>query len=182
MGELSFAKNRFRLVRHPLQPASASGPPIDTYSLVKTLHIISATILFGTGLGTAFFFWSARYSDPGVQLFAARITVRADFLFTLPAVVVQPATGAWLVWKSGIDPRSIWILVSVGLYLFAGLCWLPVVCLQIKMKRMLQSSVDGSELDRHSYERLRRTWFALGWPAFLGLIAVFFLMVAKPGS
>jgi hypothetical protein len=39
---------------------------------------------------------------------------------------------------------------------------------------MLQSSVDGSELDRHSYERLRRTWFALGWPAFLGLIAVFF--------
>ena len=27
-----------------------------------------------------------------------------------------------------------------------------------------------------------RTWYALGWPAFLALLAVFWLMVAKPGG
>jgi uncharacterized membrane protein len=116
-----------------------------------------------------------------VQLFAARITVQADFFFTLPAVIAQPVTGAWLVFRSGTDPRSIWMLVSIGLYILAGFCWVPVVWLQIKMKSILQSSVNGGDFDRDAYERLRRIWFALGWPAFLGLIAIFFLMVAKPG-
>jgi uncharacterized membrane protein len=106
--------------------------------------------------------------------------VRADFLLTLPAVVFQPVTGAWLIAKSGIDPRAPWIMISVGLYVLAGLCWLPVVWLQIKMKNMLESSVAGGAFDRQAYERLRRTWFLLGWPAFLGLLVVFWLMVAKP--
>jgi uncharacterized membrane protein len=133
-------------------------------------------------LGTAFFFWSARRAGPQVQLFAARITVQADFLFTLPAIVVQPLSGAWLISRTGADVRSTWLVVSVGLYILAGLCWLPVVWLQIKMKSMLQSSLDGGEFDRDAYERLRRIWFALGWPAFLGLVAIFYLMVAKPGA
>lgn len=144
------------------------------------MHILSATVLFGTGLGIAFFFWSARQSDDRARLFAARTTVRADFLFTLPAVVLQPLTGAWLVARSGIDPRTPWILVSIGLYILAGLCWLPVVWIQVKMKKMLEASIEGGPFDRRAYERLRRIWFLLGWPAFLGLLVIFWLMVAKP--
>jgi uncharacterized membrane protein len=101
-------------------------------------------------------------------------------MFTLPAVVLQPLTGGWLIVKGGIDPLAPWILVSIALYTVAGLCWVPVVWLQIKMKRMLESSVAGRGFNSHEYERLRRTWFLLGWPAFLGLVAVFWLMVAKP--
>ena len=153
---------------------------IDSYSLIKALHILSATVLFGTGLGIAFFFWSARQSDDRARLFAARTTVRADFLFTLPAVVLQPLTGAWLISTSGIDPRVPWMMVSIGLYILAGLCWLPVVWLQIKMKNMLESSLAGGAFDHEAYERLRKIWFLLGWPAFLGLVVVFWLMVAKP--
>jgi uncharacterized membrane protein len=108
------------------------------------------------------------------------MTVRADFLFTLPAVVLQPLTGGWLIANGGIDPRAFWILTSIGLYVLAGLCWIPVVVLQIKMKKMLEAGVAGGTFDRQAYERLRRTWFLLGWPAFLGLVAVFWLMVAKP--
>jgi uncharacterized membrane protein len=144
------------------------------------LHVLSATVLFGTGLGIAFFFWSARQSDDHARLFAARTTVRADFLFTLPAVVLQPATGAWLIANGGIDPKASWILISLGLYVLAGLCWIPVVWLQIKMKRMLESKLAGGSFDTEKYERLRRLWFLLGWPAFLGLVAIFWLMVAKP--
>ena len=156
------------------------GVTINAYLLIKTLHILSATVLFGTGLGIAFFFWSSRQSDDHARLFAARTTVLADFLFTLPAVILQPLTGAWLILEGGFDPRASWILISLGLYALAGLCWIPVVWLQIKMKRMLEASVAGREFDERAYELLRRIWFLLGWPAFLALVAVFWLMVSKP--
>ena len=113
-------------------------------------------------------------------MFAARTTVRADFLFTLPAVLLQPLTGAWLIAKNGIDPHTPWIMISIGLYILAGLCWVPVVWLQIKMKNMLESSAAGGPFDPRAHERLRKIWFLLGWPAFLGLVIVFWLMVAKP--
>jgi uncharacterized membrane protein len=106
--------------------------------------------------------------------------VRADFLFTLPAVILQPLTGFWLVVNGGIDPRATWILISVSLYVLAGLCWVPVVWLQIKMKNMLESKIAGGGFEQAAYDRLRTMWFLLGWPAFLGLVAVFWLMVAKP--
>jgi len=156
------------------------GATIDAYLLIKTLHVLSATIVFGTGLGIAFFFWSSRHSDVHARLFAARTTVLADFLFTLPAVILQPLTGAWLIFDGGFDPGAPWILISLGLYALAGLCWVPVVWLQMKMKRMLEASVAGREFDEREYERLRRIWFLLGWPAFLALVAVFWLMVSKP--
>lgn len=142
---------------------------------------MSATVLFGTGLGIAFFFWSARRGDDRARLFAARATVRADFIFTLPAVILQPMTGAALIVKGGFEPWQPWLLASYALYLIAGLCWLPVVWLQIRMKRMLEAKVAGGEFDEAAFERLRRSWFLLGWPAFLGLVVVFWLMVTKPG-
>jgi uncharacterized membrane protein len=153
---------------------------VDAYLLLKALHILSATILFGTGLGIAFFFWSARRSDDQARLFAARTTVRADLVFTLPAVILQPITGAMLISKAGFDPNASWLVASYALYALAGLCWLPVVWLQVRMKRMLEAKIDGDEFDSAAYERLRRFWFMLGWPAFLGLVVIFWLMVAKP--
>jgi uncharacterized membrane protein len=137
-------------------------------------------VLFGTGLGIAFFFWSARSADDESRLFAARTTVRADSLFTLPAVLIQPLTGAWLIVKAGFDPMQTWLLASYALYVLAGLCWIPVVWLQIRMKRMLEVKIAGGEFDDKAYERLRRIWFILGWPAFLGLVVIFCLMVTKP--
>ena len=137
-------------------------------------------MLFGTGLGIAFFFWSARRTDDSSRLFAARTTVRADFLFTLPAVILQPLSGAWLIRAGGIDPAASWLVISYGIYVLAGLCWLPVVWLQVRMKNMLEAKVAGGSFDEASFQRLRRTWFLLGWPAFCGLIIVFWLMVTKP--
>jgi len=82
--------------------------------------------------------------------------------------------------NGGIDPRASWIVISLVLYILAGLCWVPVVWLQIRMKRMLESKIAGGPFDGQAYERLRRLWFLLGWPAFLGVIAILWLMVAKP--
>lgn len=154
---------------------------MNTYLLVKTAHILSATILFGTGLGTAFFFYCAHRRDvPDARLFAARTTVIADFLFTLPAVIVQPATGIWLLMHGPWRWNEPWLYATYLLYFVAGLCWIPVVLLQLRMKRLLEQRAAGGEFDTQAYERLQRVWFVLGWPAFGALIAVFWLMVAKP--
>ncbi|NVJ97103.1 MAG: DUF2269 domain-containing protein [Alphaproteobacteria bacterium] len=151
------------------------------YEAIKTLHILSATILFGTGIGIAFFmFRSHATTDLQGKLYAARNTVLADMIFTLPAVIIQPLSGIWLVMEGGYGWNEAWLLATYALYALAGVCWLPVVWIQIDLKRMLQIAADtGAPLPQHYHGRFR-LWFILGWPAFLGLVAIFFLMVAKP--
>ena len=154
---------------------------MEAYFLLKTAHIISSTVLFGTGLGIAFFFWmGGRSGDERAALFAAKATVTADFLFTATAVVVQPLTGALLVWQGGFDPFDHWLVMTYALYALAGICWLPVVVLQIRIRNALQRKVDGGPFDAAAVRKMRALWFALGWPAFLALVIVFHLMVTKP--
>jgi uncharacterized membrane protein len=154
---------------------------MDIYLLVKTLHIISAAIILGTGIGIAnFMFFGHRAGLPQERAFAARMTVKADFLFTLPSVILQPATGAWLVWQGGYRWNDYWLVLTYVLYLLAGACWVPVVIIQMRLKTMLQAYARGEPFDKASYERLFRVWFVLGWPAFAGVIVIFWLMVNKP--
>jgi uncharacterized membrane protein len=154
---------------------------MDGYLLVKTVHVLSATVLFGTGLGIAFFcFVGLRNAEDRMALFAARATCIADMLFTLTAGIAQPATGLWLVWKAGFDPFSPWLAWTYALYLLALACWLPVVWLQLRMRDMLAAKVAGGPFDAALFRQRFRLWFALGWPAFIALIVVFWLMVAKP--
>ncbi|MBI1214391.1 MAG: DUF2269 family protein [Alphaproteobacteria bacterium] len=154
---------------------------MDLYQTVKTLHIISATVLFGTGLGIAFFMFCGRFAkNIHERYYAARFTVLADYIFTAPAVVLQPATGIWLVLHAGFDPMALWLKITYALYLLAGACWLPVVWIQIQLKKMAaQCAAEGTELPAR-YHRLFKIWFILGWPAFLSLVAIFYLMVTKP--
>ncbi len=154
---------------------------MDSYLIAKTVHIVSATVLFGTGLGIAFFFlMGLRSGDDRMALFAARTTANADMLFTLTAGIVQPLTGLYLAFETGIDPWSPWLVKTYWLYLLALTCWLPVVWLQLRMRDMLAGKLSGGVFDEQRYRRYFRWWFALGWPAFAALVWVFWLMVAKP--
>lgn len=149
------------------------------YNLIKTLHILSATILFGTGLGSAYFMWSAqRTRDAQVIAAVAQHVVRADWLFTTPTVIFQPLSGAWLVHAAGYT-WSGWIGISLGLYALAGLCWLPVVWLQIRMRNTAQTAALQNQSLPQIYWRDAKLWFWLGVPAFISIVAVFFLMVFK---
>lgn len=154
---------------------------MDAYFIIKTVHILSAAVLFGTGLGiAAFMVFGHRAGQPAARAFAARSTVKADFLFTLPAVIVQPLSGVLLIGYGGAHWSEAWLVLSYGFYLLAGLCWIPVVVIQMRMKTMLEAAERGQPIDRDAYGRLYRLWFALGWPAFLSVIAIVWLMVAKP--
>ncbi|MBT0670256.1 DUF2269 domain-containing protein [Novosphingobium profundi] len=153
---------------------------MDSYLLLKTIHVLSSTLLFGTGLGTAFHGWMANRSGVlAARRVVNRNVVLADWFFTTPAVIVQPVTGVWLARIAGFPLTEPWLLAAIGLYVLVGACWLPVVAIQIRMQRISDSTPEGMPLPA-LYVRLSRWWFALGWPAFLGVIAIFWLMIAKP--
>lgn len=154
---------------------------MDIYLIVKTIHIVSSTVLFGTGIGIAFFMFRSYFTDNlHEKLYAARGTVIADYIFTLPAVITQLTTGAWLVWKSGYNWTDLWLIITYAIYMIAGLCWLPVVWIQVRLRNILIECIANKSAIPQQYFKLFRVWFLLGWPAFMGLIVVFFMMVGKP--
>jgi uncharacterized membrane protein len=151
------------------------------YFTLKIVHILSAALLFGTGLGTAFFMWfTHRSGDVGAIARISRLTVLADWLFTAPAVVIQPLSGYALMRFMGYDVRQAWLQLAFALYLLAGACWIPVVVLQRRARDLaVQAARDGTALPA-DYQRAMRAWFVLGWPAFAAVLAIYWLMVAKP--
>ena len=154
---------------------------MNEYVVVKWLHVLSSAVLFGTGLGSAFFmFVASRNRDPRVAHFVVRHAVVADWLFTTTAGIVQPTTGFYLVYLAGDAPTSRWILWSTILFLAAGACWLPVVWMQLRMRDMAKAAADANAELPERYWRFFRIWVALGIPAFTALIIVFYLMIAKP--
>ena len=154
---------------------------MTTYLALKAIHIVSSTILFGTGLGTAFFKWAVDRSGnvAAIRVVSERV-VLADWLFTSPAIVIQAVTGVSLARLVGYPLTHGWLACAIGLYLVAGLCWLPVVWLQMRMRDLARVSESSGTPLNHRYWDYARTWFWLGMPAFLALIIVFWLMVAKP--
>ena len=151
---------------------------VDTYSLIKLVHILSAAVLFGTGLGTAFFMLRT-YLSGSEEAMAITIgnVVLADWVFTTPAVVLQLGTGLWLTNHLGIPLGSVWFATVISLFVIVGACWIPVVWIQIRIRNIIAGGGDFS-----AYRLLMRVWLALGFAAFTSVLILFFLMVTKPGT
>ncbi|HEY0065390.1 MAG TPA: DUF2269 domain-containing protein [Telluria sp.] len=151
------------------------------YLIVKWLHILSSTFLFGTGIGSAFYMLFTSLSrDVRAIAVVSRHVVLADWIFTATTVVVQPVTGIYLIHLAGYPFQSAWIMWSIALYFLAGACWLPVVWIQLKMRDMAQVAARDNSALPAQYWRYLRIWTVLGIPAFFALVVVFWLMVAKP--
>jgi uncharacterized membrane protein len=149
--------------------------------ILKLIHLLGAAVLFGTGLGIAFFMWMAhRTGDPATIAATARIVVISDTVFTAVAAVVQPLSGAALAGIMGYSILEPWIALSLVLYVIVGLCWLPVVWMQLRLRDVATLAAQGGTELPHAYVQLFRLWFWLGWPAFAGVIAIFVLMIWKP--
>lgn len=151
------------------------------YFVLKYLHLIGAAVLLGTGAGIAFFMLIAhRTGDAATVAAVARIVVIADFLFTATAVIAQPITGVALAWHVGYSLTEGWLVLSILLYLLTGAFWLPVVWMQMRMRDLAQvAALQGKPLPA-AYHRLFWTWFAFGFPAFAAVLAIIWLMIARP--
>jgi len=155
------------------------------YFVAKWLHILSSTLLFGTGLGSAYYMLMAslasrRSGDARPVAVVVRYVVLADWVFTTTTIVFQPLSGWYLMRVAGYPLDSFWIVASFALYLLAGACWLPVVWMQLRMRDMAEAAGARGEPLPPRYWTFLRRWVALGIPAFFALVVVFYLMVAKP--
>lgn len=151
------------------------------YLLVKWLHILASTLLFGTGIGSAFYLLFANLNrQPHVIAFVTRQVVIADWLFTATTIVFQPVSGFYLAYLAGFPLDSGWIKWSIVLYAVGLACWLPVTWLQIRMRDVSgHAAAHGTDMPPE-YWRYFRAWVALGFPALFAFIGVFYLMVTKP--
>jgi uncharacterized membrane protein len=154
---------------------------MDLVAIVRWLHVLGAAVLFGTGVGLAFFMVMAhRSGQPALVAHVAGTVVIADSLFTATAVVLQPVTGFWLAQTIGWPLTEGWIVLSLALYVFAGLFWVPVVWIQMRLRDLARAAAAGDEPLPESYTRLFRIWYASGFPAFGAVLAIYWLMLAKP--
>ncbi|MEQ1650951.1 MAG: DUF2269 domain-containing protein [Hyphomicrobium sp.] len=153
----------------------------DWVHVLRWLHIVGAAVLLGTGAGIAFFMLMAhRTRDAKIIAHTARTVVTADALFTTLAVILQPLTGALLARAMGWNLSEPWIALSLALYVITGLFWLPVVWIQIQLRKLAEAAnLNGKPLPAR-YHELFRIWFLCGFPAFAAVLAILWLMIARP--
>lgn len=153
---------------------------MDVYLTLKLIHIFAATVVMGTGTGIAFFmFMASRSNNAQAVYMTARHVVLGDWLFTTPGVIIQVISGVWLMNILGFSFDSIWFYTVAGLYGFIGLCWLPVVIIQYRLRALAKADAAKGELSAE-FKQLMRRWTLLGIPAFSAMLVIFYLMVFKP--
>ena len=151
------------------------------YLIAKWLHILFSTLLFGTGIGTAFYlFFVSHTRNVAAIAVVSRFVVIADWWFTATTIVLQPLTGIWLARIIGYPMDRGWLLWSSVMLGLATACWLPVLWLQVRMRDLaVEAAANGTDLPPR-YWRYLHIWTALGVPALLLFLAIFWLMVARP--
>jgi len=151
------------------------------YFLVKYLHVLGAIVILGTGTGIAFFMLMAHRSrDPAFIARTAATVVIADMLFTASAVILQPVTGGVLMALSATSLAERWLVTSLGLYVVAGLFWIPVIFMQIEMRDLARKAAAQQQPLPPRYFALFRRWLVFGIPGFGSVMMILWLMIAKP--
>ncbi len=153
---------------------------MDYYLTLKLIHILAAVIVTGTGAGIAFFMFMAnRSNNPQAIYVTAQHVILGDWLFTTPAIITQIITGVYLMNMQGYSFSAPWFYWVIGLFTFIGVCWLPVLRIQYKLRELAKSSIDSNQVTPE-FKSLMKTWTLLGIPAFTAILGIFWLMVFKP--
>jgi len=148
------------------------------YLTLKLIHILSAIILFGLGLGTVFYKIMADNSGNLAAIaLTSRHVVLADWWFTTPTVIIQPVTGFLLAKQMAMPMGEGWLLWTMVLYTLTGLCWLPVIWLQIRMRDLAAEALAQGQTLPERYHYFSKLWMYLGVPAFFSMISITTLMV-----
>lgn len=151
------------------------------YEYLKLIHILSSVLMVGTGFGSAFYMYMAnRSKNLQAQLIVTRLVVKADWWFTTPTVIIQPVSGIAMIYLAGWPMDASWLLWSYALYGLAALCWLPVVWLQIQMRNMAMTADTTATALPALFWRYARYWEYLGYPAFIAMMLIYWLMISKP--
>ncbi len=154
---------------------------MSLYLCLKLLHIISSVMLAGVGFGSAYYlFFINRTGNIEAIAKVIKLVVRADFWFTTPAIIIQPITGLGMSYLAGFSIHQSWLFLSLILYGIAGMCWLPVVWIQIQMSKLANIAIEDRQPLPSKYWQLAKCWEYWGYPAFIAVVIIYGLMVFKP--
>jgi uncharacterized membrane protein len=154
----------------------------NTYSLLKSIHILGVILLMGNIIVTAWWKVMAdRTKNPSVIAFAQRQVTLTDFVFTAPGALLAVMAGDAMAY--GFMPNSWniqWLTWGRGLFIASGIIWLTVLIpTQIKQARMAQSFAN-TQVIPDEYWRLSKRWQIFGAIAVLLPMANIYWMVFKP--
>ncbi len=153
---------------------------MDKYFILRMIHILSALISTGTGAGIAFFmFMTYRSKNIEALVIVSKLVVRADWLFTAPAVVIQFVSGILLMNQLGYSFNSVWFYWVISLFVLVGICWLPVVVIQYRLRDLAKESLQKNEINQ-KLNNVMKIWIVLGIIAFSAIIVIYWLMIFKP--
>lgn len=146
------------------------------------MHILGVILLAGNITITAFWKVLADMSrDVKLIAFANRAVIIADWLFTLPGIVLTlvggvsiSLMGRWPLFEVS------WLSWSVVWFVVAGLLWLGfLIPLQIRQHRAARLFLETGIIP-DSYWRDAKSWIIIGLIATVPLLIILFLMVVKP--
>jgi uncharacterized membrane protein len=148
---------------------------VDTYSLLKLVHVLAAILAVGTNL--TYFVWLSRARKhpeqgphvlPGIKALDARLAN--------PAYVVLPVTGILMVLDADLGFTTFWIATAIGLYVVlavvAGALFSP------SLRRQVELAATGAEPPVYDQAAKRTT--VTGVITMLPIAAILYLMVIKP--
>ena len=149
--------------------------------MIRLLHIVSSALMFGVGIGAFWFMLTAaRSGSPAAIAVTTRNAVRAEWFIAAPVALIQPTTGYLLMLQLGYSLHTSWFAAVATLYIFAGMCWVYLVKAELQMRDVAGAYSAATVLPAEFGPLFRRwTWLALG--AFAGVLAIFCLMVFRPG-
>ena len=160
----------------------ASGFDMDSYQVLKSLHVIGAILFVGNIVITGW--WKAmadRTLDPRIIAFAQRQVTLTDWIFTVGGAAILGGAGYGNALLHQISLDTPWLAMGQALFGISGLIWLvALVPLQVVLGKMAaQFAQDGNIPDR--YWSLERLWQVAGTLATLVAIAAVPVMAFRPG-
>lgn len=146
-----------------------------SYQFIKLVHILSATLMIGTGFGSAFYlFFTYKRSNASTVRDVLKLVVLADTIFTTPSVILQLITGVILSEMIGLSfTKWYWIVLGISFIVF--ILWIRAVFIQLKLRKIIEKENAITE----EFHWLMKMWFYLGIPSFLGSLFLYYLMVYK---
>jgi uncharacterized membrane protein len=151
-----------------------------SYEVLKLIHLFGMVLLLGAGGASAFYKYVTDKSDSlEMIVHMNKLVVLADWLFTTPAIIIQPISGIALMHMLGYTFSTWWIELSLILYTFSTLLWFGAVYLQMKMKDIANEANSKNQKLPKLYYKYARIWFFLGFPSFFAMLSIVLLMIFK---
>ncbi len=153
------------------------------YSWIKILHIISASILFGTGIGSAIYiFYIFLKQDLNSIAKALTAVISTNWFFIATSTLILALTGLFMLPLKGYSLYSLWVYGSILGYIIAGACWLPIIWIQMRCRDIALACGNSKNQLPKEYKIYLIIWQILGSLTFITLIIIFYLMINKPVS